>query len=67
VDLAREHGLSAQAVWNYEGEGILPRAGPAGGYKSGGCSPRSPERQNCAASGDEALGGGEDELLAQRP
>ena len=27
VDLAREHGLSAQAVRNYEGEGILPAAG----------------------------------------
>jgi DNA-binding transcriptional MerR regulator len=27
VDLAREHGLSAQAVRNYEGEGILPTAG----------------------------------------
>lgn len=27
VDLAREHGLSAQAVRNYEGEGILPVAG----------------------------------------
>lgn len=27
VDLAREHGLSAQAVRNYEEEGILPRAG----------------------------------------
>ena len=27
VDLAREHGLSAQAVRNYEGEGILPSAG----------------------------------------
>jgi DNA-binding transcriptional MerR regulator len=27
VDLAREHGLSAQAVRNYEEEGILPTAG----------------------------------------
>jgi DNA-binding transcriptional MerR regulator len=27
VDLAREHGLSAQAVRNYEGEAILPKAG----------------------------------------
>ena len=27
VDLAREHGLSAQAVRNYEEEGILPKAG----------------------------------------
>ena len=27
VDLAREHGLSAQAVRNYEEEGILPPAG----------------------------------------
>jgi DNA-binding transcriptional MerR regulator len=27
VDLAREHGLSAQAVRNYEEEGILPAAG----------------------------------------
>lgn len=27
VDLAREHGLSAQAVRNYEEEGILPVAG----------------------------------------
>ena len=27
VDLAREHGLSAQAVRNYEEEGILPSAG----------------------------------------
>ena len=27
VDLAREHGLSAQAVRNYEKEGILPTAG----------------------------------------
>ena len=27
VDLAREHGLSAQAVRNYEGQGILPAAG----------------------------------------
>ena len=27
VDLAREYGLSAQAVRNYEGEGILPTAG----------------------------------------
>lgn len=27
VDLAREHGLSAQAVRNYEEEGILPGAG----------------------------------------
>jgi hypothetical protein len=26
VDLAREHGLSAQAVRNYEEEGILPTA-----------------------------------------
>src|SRR3982751_4611950 len=27
VDLAREHGLSAQAVRNYEAAGILPAAG----------------------------------------
>jgi DNA-binding transcriptional MerR regulator len=27
VDLAREHGLSAQAVRNYEEEDILPKAG----------------------------------------
>ena len=27
MDLAREHGLSAQAVRNYEGEGVLPTAG----------------------------------------
>ena len=27
VDLVREHGLSAQAVGNYEEEGILPTAG----------------------------------------
>jgi len=26
VDLAREHGLSAQAIRNYEADGILPRA-----------------------------------------
>lgn len=26
VDLAREHGLSAQAVRNYEEQGILPTA-----------------------------------------
>ena len=26
VDLAREHGMSAQAVRNYEEEGILPTA-----------------------------------------
>ena len=32
IDLAREHGLSAQAVRNYEDEGILPPAerGPSG-------------------------------------
>ena len=34
VDLAREHGLSAQALRNYEGEGILPRAGrTSSGYR----------------------------------
>ncbi|QXV55915.1 TioE family transcriptional regulator [Amycolatopsis sp. TNS106] len=35
VDLAREHGLSTQAVRNYEGDGILPAAerGPQG-YRS---------------------------------
>ena len=27
VDLAREHGLSAQAVRNYEEQGILPTVG----------------------------------------
>ncbi|WP_368077424.1 MerR family transcriptional regulator [Actinomadura sp. WMMB 499] len=34
VDLAREHGLSAQAVRNYEEDGILPPAGrSASGYR----------------------------------
>ena len=27
VDLAREHGLSAQAVRNYERDGYIPAAG----------------------------------------
>jgi DNA-binding transcriptional MerR regulator len=35
VDLAREHGLSAQAVRNYEAAGILPAAGrTARGYRA---------------------------------
>ncbi|CAM5443637.1 MerR family transcriptional regulator [Streptomyces spiroverticillatus] len=35
VDLAREHGLSTQAVRNYEDEGILPPAArTASGYRS---------------------------------
>ncbi|WP_330349496.1 TioE family transcriptional regulator [Streptomyces sp. NBC_00582] len=35
VDLARAHGLSTQAVRNYEGEGILPAAGrTAHGYRT---------------------------------
>lgn len=35
VDLAREHGLSAQAVRNYEAAGILPAAGrTAHGYRT---------------------------------
>ena len=34
MDLAREHGLSAQAVRNYEGEAILPKAGrTSSGYR----------------------------------
>jgi DNA-binding transcriptional MerR regulator len=34
VDLAREHGVSTQAVRNYEEEGVLPRAGrTAYGYR----------------------------------
>ncbi|OLT10335.1 MerR family transcriptional regulator [Actinomadura sp. CNU-125] len=34
IDLAREHGLSAQAVRNYEDDGILPPAGrSASGYR----------------------------------
>ncbi|HEX6469832.1 MAG TPA: TioE family transcriptional regulator [Streptosporangiaceae bacterium] len=35
VDLAREHGLSTQAIRNYEGAGILPAAGrTAAGYRA---------------------------------
>ncbi|MEU8038564.1 TioE family transcriptional regulator [Streptosporangium sp. NPDC049078] len=35
VDLAREHGLSTQAIRNYEGAGILPAAGRSvHGYRS---------------------------------
>ena len=35
VDLAREHGLSAQAIRNYEAAGILPRANrTAHGYRT---------------------------------
>ena len=35
VDLAREHGLSAQAIRNYEADGILPRAErTAHGYRT---------------------------------
>lgn len=34
VDLAREHGLSAQAIRNYEGDGVLPEAErTASGYR----------------------------------
>ncbi|MEV1206601.1 MerR family DNA-binding transcriptional regulator, partial [Microbispora rosea] len=35
VDLAREHGLSTQAIRNYEDAGILPAAGrTAHGYRT---------------------------------
>jgi hypothetical protein len=48
VDLAREHGLSAQAVRNYEEEGILPKAGRTRhGYRiaRGGSSRPRPARR----------------------
>ncbi|NEE23175.1 MerR family DNA-binding transcriptional regulator, partial [Streptomyces sp. SID7499] len=37
IDLARRHGLSTQAVRNYEAAGILPAAGrTAHGYRTYG-------------------------------
>ena len=55
IDLAREHGLSAQAVRNYEGDGALPEAGRTNsGYRT--YTPRHREALRAFLSLKQAIG-----------